>query len=104
MYKTLLQGGHYSQTSRAVDMSPHFSASAFADAFVRIVGKDVILASATGPGAFVVAALCERLVEGESNPDTRNTVKGWFDGAERAKLEEWTGRGKVVLVEAVSKL
>jgi pumilio family protein 6 len=62
LYKVLLQGGHFSQDTKAVVARPNFNPSAFATAFLRHVKPEDITAMARGGGAFVVAALLERVV------------------------------------------
>jgi pumilio homology domain family member 6 len=103
LYKTLLQGGHYSQTLRSVETLPYFSAPAFAEQWVSTVGRDITLASATGAGSFVVAALCERVAE-DGSDEVRKTVREWFQYDRRKEIAEWEGRGKTVLEQAVDKL
>jgi pumilio family protein 6 len=103
VYKTLLQGGHFSQATRTVEPSPHFSASAFAAQWVALVGKDVTLASATSEGMFVVAALCETLA-GDASAAERVVVKEWFTSGGQEQVRQWNGRGKVVLEQAIDRL
>ncbi|KAH9914173.1 ARM repeat-containing protein [Epithele typhae] len=102
LYKTLLQGGHFSQSARAVEPSPRFSGHDFAVRFVQQVGEDVTVAMAKGDGAFVVAALCEQLASEES-PE-RKTVKAWFDAEVCKAVEQAGGKGVAVLVESLKKL
>jgi pumilio family protein 6 len=62
LYKVLLQGGHFSQDTKAVVTRPNFNPSAFATAFLRHVKPEDITAMARDGGGFVVAALLERVV------------------------------------------
>jgi pumilio homology domain family member 6 len=103
VYKTLLQGGHFSQIKRTVEVSPHFSAPVFATQWVALVGKDVTLASATGEGAFVAAALCESLAGNASAPE-RAAVTEWFTDGGQEQVRQWDGRGKAVLEQAIDRL
>jgi pumilio family protein 6 len=103
LHKTLLQGGHFSQAAGAVDVSPHFSASAYAGAWAASVGREVTLAAGAGEGAFVVAALCARLAR-DGPPGARKEVAGWFEDGGRERVSAWEGRGKAVLEEAVDEL
>ena len=103
LYKTLLQGGHFSHSTRTIERSPRWSARDFAVAFVQVVGRDVAVAMAEGDGAFVVAALCEQLAEHADVPE-RKTVKGWFDAKTRKAVEEKGGKGVKVLLESLKKL
>ncbi|KAI0635454.1 ARM repeat-containing protein [Trametes polyzona] len=103
LYKTLLQGGHFSHNTRTVERSPHFSARDFAVRFVQLVGQETTVAMAKGDGAFVVAALCEQLAEHE-DAEERKTVKGWFDAKTQKVLEQADGKGVKVLLESLKKL
>ncbi|OCH89163.1 ARM repeat-containing protein [Obba rivulosa] len=100
IYKTLLQGGHFSHSTKSVERSPYFSASDFATRFVQMVGRDVTVAIAQADGAFIVAALCERLAE-EGSKEEKETVKSWFGKAERKKI---TGKGSAMLLEKLEVL
>ncbi|KAH9855555.1 ARM repeat-containing protein [Lenzites betulinus] len=103
LYKTLLQGGHYSHTTHTVEHSPNFSARDFATRFVQHVGRDTTVAMAMGDGAFVVAALCEQLAEHE-DAEERKTVKGWFDAKTQKALQEADAKGVKLLLETLKKL
>jgi len=103
LYKTLLQGGHFSHTSHAITRSPSFSPSAFASAFINIVGEETTVALARGDGAFVVAEFLERVTE-EGSEGEKKTVKGWFNGGVRRGLQNGEGKGRKVLLEKVAKL
>ncbi|OJT15544.1 Pumilio -like domain family member 6 [Trametes pubescens] len=104
LYKTLLQGGHFSHSTRAVERAPHFSARDFAARFVRIVGREPTVAMAKAEGAFVVAALCEQLAEHEDAAEERKTVKGWFGANTRKEIDAADGKGMNVLLESLKKL
>ncbi|KAI0746468.1 ARM repeat-containing protein [Daedaleopsis nitida] len=103
LYKTLLQGGHFSQSTRTIERAPRWSAREFAVNFVRVVGRDVAVAMAEGDGAFVIAALCEQLAE-HADVQERKTVKGWFNAKTRTAVEEKGGKGVNVLLESLKKL
>ncbi|KAI0368550.1 ARM repeat-containing protein [Pilatotrama ljubarskyi] len=103
LYKTLLQGGHFSHSTRTVERSPRFSAREFAVRFVQLVGREITVAMAKAEGAFVVAALCEQLAE-HADLEERKTVKGWFDAKTRNEVEEADGKGANVLLESLKKL
>lgn len=102
LYKTLLQGGHYSMAIQSVSPSPTFDASAFALAFVKAVGQENVVKMSLGGGGFVVAELCERLRQGDSV--TRNEVAGWFEPRVRSELEKSAIKGKGVLLAKLSAL
>ena len=104
MYKTLLQGGHFSHATRAVERAPRFDAADFAVRFVQRVGREVSVAMAQGDGAFVVAALCDQLAaaegEDEALKEARAAVKGWFDAKTRKAVKGSGAKGAVVLLES----
>lgn len=102
MFKTLLQGGHFSHATQTVELEPTFDAPAFAAAFVRLVGKDTTVAMARGEGAFVVAAVCEQLAQGES--EQRKVLRSWFGGGERKAIAKTEGRGLGLLLEKLNAL
>ena len=79
LYKTLLQGGHFSQREGSIVPSPRFAAREFASALVGRVGAESARAMARDGGAFVLAELLER-VRAECGEGTRKEVLGWFDG------------------------
>ena len=103
MYKTFLQGGHFSHETKSISPSPSFSASAFASTFLRVVGREMTLQIAKGNGAFVVAELCER-IRVEGTDDERATLKTWFGEGALKDIEESDAKGKRVLLEKVSML
>ncbi|KAI0029907.1 ARM repeat-containing protein [Vararia minispora EC-137] len=79
MYKKLLHGGHFNLTTKTLERAERFSAKTFAEAFVRIVGREPTLAIAGDGGAYLVATLLERLGD-DSDEVVRNEVRGWFKG------------------------
>jgi pumilio homology domain family member 6 len=101
LYKTLLQGGHFSRTQDAVERSARFDARSFAEAFVRIVGKKCTLAMAQGGGTFVVSELLER-IKNEGGDAARAELKSWFDGF--ALENDENVKGWQVLVDKVNAL
>jgi pumilio family protein 6 len=101
MFKTLLQGGHFSREKQSVTLVPTFSAVAFASAFMKQVGQDLTLKMATGNGAFIVAELCER-IRTEGAAEERATLRSWFKAIETIKRCD--AKGKSVLLESISKL
>ncbi|RPD65176.1 ARM repeat-containing protein [Lentinus tigrinus ALCF2SS1-7] len=103
IYKTLLQGGHFSHATKSIEQAPRFSAREFATRFVQVVGRDSTVAMAQGDGAFVVAALCEQLAE-HGDVEERKTVKGWFDAKTRKAVEAAGPKGVSVLLESLKKL
>jgi pumilio family protein 6 len=102
MYKTFLQGGHFSHETNSISPSPSFSASTFASAFLEVVGKDETLRMAKGNGAFVIAELCER-IRAEGTTEERAKLKGWFEDVLK-EIEESDAKGKKLLLEKVSIL
>ncbi|KAI8970646.1 ARM repeat-containing protein [Trametes punicea] len=103
LYKTLLQGGHFSHSTRSVEKSPRFSARDFAVRFVQLVGRDVTVAMAKAEGAFVVAALVEQLAKHEGVAE-KKIVKEWFDTETQMEIREADQKGANVLLESVKKL
>ncbi|GBE84550.1 ARM repeat-containing protein [Sparassis latifolia] len=102
MYKTLLQGGHYSHATRSVEREPLFSAPAFAARFVQLVGQEATVAMALGEGAFVVAAVCEQLATGDS--DERTLLKSWFGRGVTQDISAAEGKGMGLLLEKIGML
>ncbi|KAI0646045.1 ARM repeat-containing protein [Trametes meyenii] len=103
LYKTLLQGGHFSHSTRTIEHSLRFSARHFAVQFIQLVGRDIIAAMVKGDGAFVVAALCEQLA-GHDDEEGRQVVKGWFDAKTCKQIKEANGKGVNILLESLKKL
>jgi len=103
VYKTLLQGGHFSHSARAIMPATRFSAPAFAAAFVRIVGHERTLQIARGAGAFVVAELLECLCK-KGAEEVKNEVRGWFNGFGESEGEGQGVKGWTVLMEKVHAL
>ncbi|KAF8431574.1 hypothetical protein L210DRAFT_3633624 [Boletus edulis BED1] len=103
LYKTLLQGGHFSHSERSVARSSAFSPSEFASVFLSIVGGDTTIAIAQGDGAFVVAQLLERIRQ-EGSDAQKTQVRGWFDDSFVARMKDSEGKGKNVLVEKIKAL
>ncbi|KAG6916513.1 hypothetical protein DXG01_006514 [Tephrocybe rancida] len=89
LYKALLQGGHFSHTSKSVERAAGWDANAFAAQFVTLVDKAVTVDMCTqgkGSGAFVVAELCGALLrDGEQRAAERKKVKTWL-GTRRGLL------------------
>lgn len=105
LYKTLLQGGHFSHSTRTIELAPRFSPRDFAVRFVQRVGRANTIAMAQGDGAFVVAALCEQLAEHPAEEVAeRAEVKGWFDKKMRKEIENAGGKGVKVLLESLERL
>jgi len=105
LYKTLLQGGHYDQSSKSVTKpSSSFSASAFASSFLAAVGRDVTMAMAQGNGAFVVAELCRQVSTGGTDEEKR-LLRTWFtqEGVSE-EVRDKDIRGKSVLLESIDAL
>jgi pumilio homology domain family member 6 len=103
MYKTLLQGGHFSHSAGAITPAPRFSAPVFAAAFVRIVGRERTLQIARSTGAFVVAELLESINK-KGEEAVREEVRGWFDGFGEDQDAGQGVKGWAVLMEKVRAL
>ncbi|KAF9463742.1 armadillo-type protein [Collybia nuda] len=106
LYKTLLQGGHFSHASKSVEPVPGWDAGVFAAEFVQLVGEDVgvgMCVCGDGNGAFVVAELCEALMRETGREDARKQVKKWF--AKKGKeVEASSAKGKKLLSEKIAAL
>ena len=89
LYKVLLQGGHFSHETNAVESRPNFEPFAFASAFLRHVTPANITAMARGGGGFVIAALIERVVA-SGTPEECNILNKCLAGLK----EEVEGRQK----------
>jgi len=105
LYKTLLQGGHYDQSSKSITKpSSSFSPSAFASSFLNAVGRDVTVAMAQGNGTFVVAGLCGR-VSAEGTGEERKLLRTWFTEKEVSRdIRDKETKGKGVLLESIDAL
>lgn len=103
VYKTLLQGGHFSQQTKTVVLAPSFSPSAFASAWIKTVGRESTVAMAQGGGAFVVAALCERVKE-EGTEDEKAELRRWFSKKLKKDIRESQVKGKDFLLATVDAL
>ncbi|KAH9837998.1 ARM repeat-containing protein [Rhodofomes roseus] len=104
LYKTLLQGGHFNHSAKAIEPAENWSPASFAKRFVELVGQDTTIAMARGEGAFVVAALCEQLAKSEESAKERKAVSGWFTESVRKEITDAKGKGCAVLLEALDKL
>ncbi|KIJ64088.1 hypothetical protein HYDPIDRAFT_91143 [Hydnomerulius pinastri MD-312] len=103
MHKGLLQGGHFSHSTKSVERTSTFSPLELASVFLSTVGKDTTRAIAEGDGAFVVAELLERIRE-EGSDEEKKKVKGWFDDAFVARIKDSEVKGKNVLIEKIQAL
>ncbi|KAJ3513616.1 hypothetical protein NLJ89_g2848 [Agrocybe chaxingu] len=107
LYKTLLQGGHYNHSTASVERVPAslWDSTAFAQEFVKTVGREqtVGMCKGEGNGAFVVAELCDALLRGETE-DARKEVKGWFDKDVAGEIEGGDAKGKKVFLEKLLSL
>jgi pumilio homology domain family member 6 len=103
MYKSLLQGGHFSQKVNSVIRSPAFSPSAFASTFIKIVGRETTLAMAKGSGTFLVVELCQRLKE-EGDDKEKTEVRAWFTAEKIEELRAGNAKGTSLLSEKIDTL
>ena len=71
-----------------------------ASAWLRSVGKENTQAMGLGGGAFVLAALCERVTTDGSDEEKR-VLKDWFDAAFVEKLKESDVKGRQVLLDSI---
>ena len=105
LYKTLLQGGHFDQSSKSIAKPSHsFSPSRFASSFLGAVGRDVTVAMAQGNGAFVIAELCNR-VSAQGTREEKTLLQTWFtEGGVSKSIQEKEMKGKSVLLESIGAL
>ncbi|KAJ7198843.1 armadillo-type protein [Mycena pura] len=106
MYKTLLQGGHFSRATDAIERASGWDACAFAQRFVDTVGREVCIAMCTQGecnGAFVVAELCAAVM-GEGGEAARETLKKWFDAEAVKRIEAGNAKGTNVLLGKIAAL
>jgi pumilio family protein 6 len=105
LYKTLLQGGHFDQSSKSItEPSSAFSPSNFASAFMVTVDPDVTVAIAGGSGAFVVAELCSR-VGAEGTGAEKGRLRTWFTEGGFRECNLGKGlKGRNVLLESIDSL
>ncbi|KAI0300132.1 ARM repeat-containing protein [Multifurca ochricompacta] len=92
LYKVLLQGGHFSHATNAIVSRPNFNPSSFATAFLRQVKPVDITAMACGGGAFVIAALLER-VHADGTPEECEMLYECFSefkDEESKSMKGWT--------------
>ncbi|TFK24592.1 puf family RNA-binding protein [Coprinopsis marcescibilis] len=113
IYKTLLQGGHYSHKTQTIEASPDWKPVEFAVALVDTLGEELVVGMCTKGdknGAFVVAELCQALLEesdeasSEKRKEAKKKLKGWFSKKVVKGVEEGESRGKKVLLEKLAAL
>ncbi|KAI6000909.1 armadillo-type protein [Pisolithus albus] len=103
MYKSLLQGGHFSHSTKTVERTKFFSPAEFASTSLSAVSKETTLAMAQGSGAFVVAELLQRIQE-ECSSELKKKVKRWFNKSAVSSIKHSEVRGKDILVEKILAL
>ncbi|KAL4080018.1 armadillo-type protein [Scleroderma yunnanense] len=103
MYKSLLQGGHFSHSAKTVERTESFSAAQFASALLSAVDKKTLLAIAEGNGTFLVAELLERIQE-EGGDEEKKKIKDWFGRSFISNLRDHNVKGKNVLIEKIEAL
>ncbi|KAF6752057.1 armadillo-type protein [Ephemerocybe angulata] len=110
LYKTLLQGGHFSRKTESIEPVQDWDATSFAVNFATLLSADVITSfcvKGDRNGTFVVAELCEALVKGsessEEAKEAREKVKGSFKRVKK-DIEGGEARGKNILLEKLAAL
>ncbi|KAG9041735.1 pumilio domain member 6 [Tulasnella sp. UAMH 9824] len=99
LYKTLLQGGRFSQKTKSVIPVPSYSAVDFARSMLDQVGKEKLLTMAVdGGGAFVLTELLERFIK-DGTDEEKRALKAWI-GSKTAKkrIEGSRAKGKHALL------
>ncbi|KAH8987788.1 ARM repeat-containing protein [Lactarius akahatsu] len=102
LYKILLQGGHFSHDTKAIESRPNFEPSAFATAFLRHVTPANITAMAQGGGGFVIAALIERVLA-NGTPEECKLLNRCLAEL-KAEVEGRQMKGSSVLTEGIGLL
>ncbi|KAH9171410.1 ARM repeat-containing protein [Lactarius sanguifluus] len=102
LYKVLLQGGHFSRDTKAIESRPNFEPSAFATAFLRHVTPANITAMAQGGGCFVIAALIERVLANGTSEECK-LLNRCLAGL-KAEVEGRQMKGSSVLSEGIGLL
>jgi len=105
LYKTLLQGGHFDQSSQSISKpSSSFSPPRFASSFVTTVGRDATVAMAQGNGAFVITELCSR-ISAEGTSDEKRLLQMWFtENGISESIQDKEVKGRRVLLESIGAL
>jgi len=103
MYKTLLQGGHFSHSDHTITRSPAFSPLEFAKTFIKVVGERSTISMAGGDGAFLVAELLERVNE-EGDDHQKGLLKSWFKEDVQNMLKSEDRKGRSLLLGKIAKL
>lgn len=105
MFKTLMQGGHYSQKSGTVDDVDAGLARDFALAFYQTAkASENLVAYAQESGTtFVLLAMVQRL-QSSAGPKVVHELKSMFSAEDRQKISETGAKGSNLLLDAVAKL
>jgi pumilio homology domain family member 6 len=102
MYKTLLQGGHYSHQQKLVSKVSDsiFSPIGFARTWLANVDPEQTKSIGLGGGAFVLAALIEAVCKNGTDED-KNVLRGQLDDEFIEKVKKSDVKGKQVLLDAL---
>ncbi|KAG8855333.1 pumilio domain member 6 [Tulasnella sp. 330] len=105
LYKTLIQGGHFSRSDKVIIPAPDYSAIAFARRFVEAVGEEKLLSMATHDNAaFVITELITRVMKDGTDYE-RKEVKRYFGGRDlRNTIWEGDAKGKDQLLGKLKEL
>jgi pumilio homology domain family member 6 len=87
----------------SISRSMLYSPSRFASAMVKCVKKETMVEMAKRDGAFVVAALLER-IKSEGHEEERRVVKSWFGKQEVRELKDGVRKGREVLLKQLDDL
>ena len=103
VYKTLLQGGHFSQRNKCIERVPTtvFSSSSLASLWLVTLNREETQLFGKGGGAFVIAALIEG-IEAEGSKEERAKLSSWLDDRYRKDIKEGQTKGKQILLDAFS--
>ena len=106
LYKTLLQGGHFSVSTQSITRSQVFAPEAFASQFLVQVPEGKIQEMAKGDGTFIVAELIERVRLEGSDEDRARLVEifGKAGKKVRNEVESSQPRGWEVLMSKLEMI
>ncbi len=104
LFKSLLQGGHFSQSSGSVEKSPYFDAGAFTRAFLHVLGEERIVEMSKSGGTFVVVELLQAVSTDEQLAQERALVRSWFTSEVKEQIRNSDVKGRELLIEKIEQL
>ncbi|KAB5590423.1 Pumilio like domain containing protein [Ceratobasidium theobromae] len=101
LYKSLVQGGHFNQQTKQIELA-EYAPRRVASAFMNAAGHENVLAMALGEGGFVIAEVIGKLKE-EGDKDNLEQIRSWFGNSTREKLKKGNSRGSMVLLQRLDE-